>query len=178
MSNPAKEQNIQELSTMFAKAKAVVLTNYQGITAQELTRLRTHMHRRSLEFRVVKNTLARRAAKNTPFAVLDAGKLKGPLSLVVSYDDIIAPAKALADYAKTDAKKKPEIICGVIEGKKISPAEVSALSELPSKEVLLSMMLSAFQGPTTNFVGVFSSLLRKLVGTLAAVQEKKEKTGS
>ena len=89
-----------------------------------------------------------------------------------------APAKALADYAKTDAKQKPQVICGVIEGKKISPEEVKALSELPSKEVLISRMLSVMQGPTTNFAGVFSGLLRKLVGTLAAVQEQKEKSGS
>ena len=162
---------------MFARAKSVVLANYQGITAQELTRLRSHMHGRSVEFRVVKNTLARRASKNTPFEILDAVKLKGPISLVVSYDDLVAPAKALADYAKTDAKKKPIVICGVIEGKKISPADVQALSDLPSKEALISMMLSTFQGPTTDFVGVFNSLLRKLVGTLAAVQEKKGSTG-
>ena len=178
MPNPAKDQEIQELSSLFAKAKSVVLTNYQGITAQELTQLRAHMHHRALDFRVVKNTLARRAARNTPFAVLDAGKIKGPISLVIGYGDIVAPAKALADYAKTDAKKKPEVICGVIEGKKISPEDVRALSDLPSKEVLISKMLSTFQGPTTNFVGVFSSLLRKLVGTLAAVQEKKGETGN
>ena len=65
------------------------------------------------------------------------------------------------------------MICGIFDGKKISPEEVKALSDLPSKEVLISKMLSVMQGPTTNFAGVFSGLLRKLVGTLAAVQEKK-----
>lgn len=177
MPNPAKEQSIKDLTSLFSRAKSVVLTNYQGITAQELTQLRTHMHRRSLDFRVVKNTLARQAAKSTKFSVLDTDELKGPISLVVSYDDIIAPAKALADYAKTDAAKKPEIIFGVLEGKKITPAEVKALSDLPSREVLISKMLSSFQGPTTGFVGVFSSLLRKLVGTLEAVKNKKEQAG-
>lgn len=177
MPNPVKEQSIKDLTSLFSKAKSVVLTNYQGITAQELTQLRTHMHNRSLDFRVVKNTLARQAAKNTAFAVLDTDELKGPVSLVISYNDIIAPAKALADYARTDAKKKPEILFGVVEGKKITSVEVKALSDLPSKEVLLSKMLSTFQGPTTGFVGVFSSLLRKLVGTLEAVKNKKEQAG-
>lgn len=178
MSNPAKEQSIKDLSEMFSKAKSVVLTNYQGITAAELTQLRAHMRKRSLDFKVVKNTLARHACKNTDFSVLEATKIKGPISFVVSYKDVTAPAKALADYAKTDAKQKPQVICGVIEGKKISPEEVKALADLPSKEVLISKMLSVMQGPTTNFVGVFSGLLRKLVGTLTAVQEQKEKSGS
>lgn len=178
LSNPAKEQNIKELSEMFSKAKSVVLTNYQGISAPELTRLRAHMRSRSLEFRVVKNTLARHASRNTAFSVLDTAGIKGPISFVVGYDEVTAPAKALADYAKTDAKQKPQVICGILDGKKISPEEVKALSDLPSKEVLISRMLSVMQGPTTNFAGVFSGLLRKLVGTLAAVQEKKGESGS
>ena len=66
------------------------------------------------------------------------------------------------------------MICGVVEGKKVSAEEVKAIAGLPSKEVLLSQMLAVFNGPTTNFAGVFSSLLRKLVGTLDAVREKKE----
>ena len=66
-----------------------------------------------------------------------------------------------------------EIICGVVEGKKVSSEEVQALANLPSREELISQMLSVFQGPTTNFAGVFSSLLRKLVGTLDADSRKK-----
>ena len=99
---------------------------------------------------------------------------KGPVSILVGFEDVIAPAKALADFAKSGATKSPEIICGVVEGKKVSSEEVQALAKLPSREELISQMLSVFQGPTTNFAGVFSSLLRKLVGTLDAIREKKE----
>ena len=67
-----------------------------------------------------------------------------------------------------------DVICGVFEGKKISSEEVQVLADLPSREELISHMLSVFQGPTTNFVGVFSSLSRKLVGTLDAIRVKKE----
>ena len=170
--NPAKIEKVKELNEVFQKAKACVLTDYQGIDAPSIANLRSHMRERSVEFRVIKNKLARQAAKNTSFEVLDEN-FKGPVSLVVSYDDLVAPAKALADFAKTGAPKTPKILCGIIEGQKISPEEVTALSKLPPREVLLSQMLAVFQGPTTNFVGVFSSLLRKLVGTLDAVREKK-----
>ena len=157
---------------MFQKATAAVLANYQGIDATSITAMRASMRSKSVEFRVVKNTLAKLAAKNTPFEALDAS-FTGPVSLLVSYDDPVAPAKALADQRKADEKKTPKVICGLVEGKMISAEGVKALADLPSREALLGQMLSVFQGPTTNFAGVFSSLLRKLVGTLDAVREKK-----
>jgi len=79
----------------------------------------------------------------------------------------------LAEFEKSGAPKSPKVICGVVEGKKISPEQVKALADLPSKEALVSQLLAVFNGPATNFAGVFSSLLRKLVGTLDAVREKK-----
>jgi large subunit ribosomal protein L10 len=176
MPTPAKQQEIDELNSVFKRAKGVVMTRYQGITAPALGVLRAHMHQRSLEFRVVKNSLARKAAKNTGMEALDA-HFKGPVSLIMSFNDVVAPAKALRDYAKTKPEVEPEVLVGMVDGKKVTPQEVKVLSELPSKEVLLAQMLSTFQGPTTQFVGVFHALLRKLVGTLAAVQEKKAKSG-
>ena len=154
------------------KAKSAVLANYQGIEASEMTQLRKHMRVRAIDFRVIKNTLARQAAKNTPFEMLDE-ELSGPVSLVLSFEDAVAPAKALAEYSKTGAAKTPKVICGVIEGKKVSSEEVKALADLPSKQVLISQLLSTMNGPTTNFVGALSGLLRKLVGTLDAIKEKK-----
>ncbi len=170
--NAEKIKKVEELNGLFLKAKSAVLANYQGIEAPELTELRDHMRSRSVDFRVVKNTLARQAAKNTSFELLDE-EFKGPVSLVLSFEDAVAPAKALAEYAKSGVEKSPKVICGVIGGKKVSPAQVEALADLPSREVLISQMLAVFNGPTTNFAGVFSSLLRKLVGTLDAVREKK-----
>ena len=170
--NAEKIKKVEELNGLFMKAKSAVLANYQGIEAPELTALRSHMRGRSIDFRVIKNTLARQAAKNTPFELLDE-EFSGPVSLVVSYEDAVAPAKALADYAKTGAQKTPKVICGVVEGKKVSPEEVKALADLPSKEALIAQLLATMNGPTTNFVGVMGGLLRKLVGTLEAIKEKK-----
>ena len=172
MPNAEKIKKVEELNGVFLKAKSAVLANYQGIEAPELTQLRSHMRSRAIDFRVIKNTLARQAAKDTPFEMLDE-QFKGPVSLVVSFEDPVAPAKALAEFAKSGATKSPTVLCGVVEGKMVSSEEVKALADLPSKEVLISTMLSVFNGPTTNFAGVFSSLLRKLVGTLDAVREKK-----
>ena len=172
MANPEKQEAVKELNEVFQKASAAVLANYQGIDATSITAMRASMKNQSVEFRVVKNTLAKLAAKNTPFEVLDAN-FTGPVSVLVSYDDPVAPAKALADQRKIDSKKTPQVICGLVEGKMISAEGVAALADLPSRDALLGQMLSVFQGPTTNFVGVFNSLLRKLVGTLGAVREKK-----
>ena len=173
MANPLKVEAVKELHGVFSKAKSAVVADYQGIDAPGITALRVHMRNRSVDFRVVKNTLARRAVKDTALEVLGED-FKGPISVVVGFGDVVAPAKALADFAKSGAPKSPEVICGIVEGKKVSSREIQAIADLPSREELISKMLSVFQGPTTNFAGVFSSLLRKLVGTLDAVREKKE----
>jgi large subunit ribosomal protein L10 len=171
--NAEKIKVVEELNGMFQKAKSAVLADYQGIDALGLTRLRRHMRAQSVDFRVVKNTLARQAAKNTPFELLDED-FKGPVSMVVSFEDAVAPAKALAEFAKSGAPKSPKVLCGVVEGKKVSPDEVKALADLPPKEVLIAQLLATMNGPTTNFVGALNGLLRKFVGTLDAIREKKE----
>jgi large subunit ribosomal protein L10 len=170
--NTEKIKKVEELNGVFMKAKSAILANYQGIEAPELTQLRSHMRSRAIDFRVIKNTLARQAAKNTPFELLDE-EFSGPVSLVVSFDDAVAPAKALEEFSKSGATKNPRVICGVVEGKKISPEQVRALADLPSKEVLISQLLAVMNGPTTQFVGALGGVLRKLVGTLEAIKEKK-----
>lgn len=172
MATQEKIETVQGLNEKFGRAKAAVIADYQGISSPEMTQLRAHMRERSVEFLVIKNTLAKLAAKNTSFEVLDED-FKGPVSLVVSYEDAVAPAKALADYGKTDPEKEPEILCGMVEGKKITSAQVKALSNLPPKEVMIAQLLSVFQAPTSNFVGVFKAIMRQFVGTLEAVKDKK-----
>ena len=172
MPNAEKIKKVEELNGIFLKAKSAVLANYQGIEAPELTQLRSHMRSRAIDFRVIKNTLARQAAKNTPFELLGE-EFSGPVSLVVSFDDAVAPARALAEFSKLGAAKNPKVICGVVEGKRVSPEQVKAMADLPSKEVLISQLLATMNGPTTNFVGALSGVLRKLVGTLEAIKEKK-----
>lgn len=172
MPTSAKQQTIDELNDVFTRAKSAILAHYHGISAADMTVLRTHMRERAVDFRVIKNTLAKKAMKDTPLEVLES-EFKGPVSLLVSFDDAVAPAKALADYAKSGVKKSPDVVAGVVEGQPVTLEEIQALADLPSKEVLLSQLLSVMNGPTTNFVGVFSALLRKLVGTLDAIKDQK-----
>jgi len=168
----AKQQTIDELNDVFTRAKSAILAHYHGISAADMTILRTHMRERAVDFRVIKNTLAKKAMKDTPLEVLES-EFKGPVSLLVSFDDAVAPAKALADYARSGVKKSPDVVAGVVEGQQVTLEEIQTLADLPSKEVLLSQLLSVMNGPTTNFVGVFSALLRKLVGTLDAIKDQK-----
>ncbi|MFQ5716484.1 MAG: 50S ribosomal protein L10 [Nitrospinales bacterium] len=172
MPTAAKEETVKNLNQKFSKAKSAVLADYRGISAQELAALRRHMRDHAVDFFVTKNTLARRAAPNTPFEALTSS-FNGSISILVSYEDVVAPAKALAEYAKTGPKKEPEIVCGLVESQKISAEEVKELSNLPPREVLVARLLATFQSPTTRFAGVFSGLLRKFVGTLDAIKEKK-----
>ena len=95
MPTPAKQQKIDELSDIFSRAKSALLAHYHGISAEDMTALRAHMRERAVDFRVIKNTLAQKAAKNTPLEVLE-NDFKGPVSLIVSFDDAVAPAKALS----------------------------------------------------------------------------------
>ncbi len=172
MPTPAKQQTIDELNDVFTRAKSAILAHYHGISAADMTALRTHMRERAVDFQVIKNTLAQKALKDTPLEVLKS-EFKGPVALLVSFDDAVAPAKALSDYAKSGVEKSPEVVAGVVEGQQVTREEIKALADLPSKEVLLSQLLSVMNGPTTNFVGVFSALLRKLVGTLEAIKDQK-----
>ena len=174
MATEIKKESIDVLNEKFSKATSAILARYQGITANEMNQLRSHLRERSLEILVVKNTLAKIAAKDTSFEELDAD-FKGPVSVVVGYGDIIDPAKALADFSKTNPEKEPEVICGLAEGKKISPGGVKVLADLPPKEVLVAKLLSTMQAPTTNFVGVFSGLLRQFVGVLDGIRDKKSR---
>ncbi len=172
MPTPAKQQTVDELNDVFTRAKSAILAHYHGISAADMTALRTHMRERAVDFQVIKNTLAQKALKDTPLEVLES-EFKGPVALLVSFDDAVAPAKALSDYAKSGVEKSPEVVAGVVEGQQVTREEIKALADLPSKEVLLSQLLSVMNGPTTNFVGVFSALLRKLVGTLEAIKDQK-----
>jgi large subunit ribosomal protein L10 len=172
LATESKKESIDSLNEKFSRATSAVLARYKGITANEMNSLRSHLRERSLEILVVKNTLAKIAAKDTPFEVLDSD-FKGPVSVVVGYGEVVGPAKALADYLKAGPVNEPEVICGLVEGKKIASEGVKALSDLPPKEVLVAQLLSTVQAPTTNFVGVFSGLLRQFVGVLDAIKEKK-----
>ncbi len=171
MDKTSKEQLVAELTKKMGAAKAAFLTDYRGIDVEAANALRGELHKANVEYRVVKNTFLKLAIKGTDNECLSE-YLNGPTSLTIAKDDPVAPAKALSDFAK--ANKDFELKCGVLDGKLLSVAEIVALADLPSREVLLAKVLGSISAPATNFVGVLAAMPRSLVQVLGAIKEQKE----
>jgi len=166
-----KASIVGELSDKFAKAKIAIVTDYCGLTVSELEELRIALRKCDSEVRVAKNTLLRRAAAGTDFEQMEE-HFTGTTALTVSYDDPVGPAKILVDFAKDH--EKLEIRGAVLEGKPLSPEDLAALATLPSKEILLSQLLSVMQAVPTSFVRVLNGVPQKMVYALQAIADQKE----
>lgn len=143
-----KMQIVADIVQKLSDSKTTILTDYRGLDVAEVTELRKSLREAGIEFKVLKNTLVRRATAEVNLTDIDEF-LAGPTAIAFSYDDLVAPAKILSDFAKKhDAL---EIKAGLLEGKFISSDEIKALASLPSREGLLSMLLSVLQAPMRNF---------------------------
>ena len=166
-----KQQEIDSLKESFVKSESVILADYCGLTVGQMQDVRTKLRSASVEFRVAKNTLAKRAIKDTDSESLSE-VFTGPTAIAFSYADPVAGAKVLSelveDYAAFELKG------GVLGNKLLSIGDITALSKLPTKEVLLSQLLSVMNGPMTGFVRVLSGNQRSLVQVLSAIKDTKE----
>lgn len=171
MATESKIQVVEEFAAKLATAKAAFIADYRGLTVDEVNELRGKLRDAGVEYRVVKNTLLKLAAKDTPFECLSEF-LQGPTAIAIAQDDPVAPAKVLSDYAKDS--KVFELKSAVLEGKVLSEADIKALADLPSREVLLAKMLGSINAPVSNFVGVLAAVPRSLVQVLSAVKDQKE----
>lgn len=142
-----KAQLVTEVAEQFKNASSVVVVDYLGITVEEATNLRAELRKEGVQFAVVKNSILSRAAKEAGLEGMD-DIFKGPSAVAFSNEDVVAPAKILADFAKK--VEALEIKAGVVEGKVSSKEEIEALAKLPSREGLLSMLLSVLQAPVRN----------------------------
>ncbi len=170
MDRKTKEQVVAELHEKLQGVKLAVLANYSGMSVAKITALRNDLRKSGTEMRVIKNTLLRIASKDTDFVVLDK-HLKGPLALILNYGDAVESTKALVDFAKKNAEL--EIKAGLMGGKLLSKEQIGTLAELPSREVLLSKLLSVMVGVQTGLVTVLSGVPRSLVQVLDAYRAKK-----
>ncbi|MEJ9210777.1 50S ribosomal protein L10 [Bacillus smithii] len=159
-----KKQIVEEITEKFKNSVSTIVVDYRGLNVAEITELRKKLREAGVEFKVYKNTLTRRAAEAAELAEIN-DVLTGPNAIAFSNDDVVAPAKILNNFAKEN--EALEIKVGVIEGKVVSLEEIKALAELPSREGLLSMLLSVLQAPIRNF-----ALAAK------AVAEQKEEQGA
>jgi large subunit ribosomal protein L10 len=169
-----KKEVVAEVSERLKKAQAVVLAEYRGLPVEDITVLRSQARASGVYLRVLKNTLARRAVKGTPFEKL-SDQMVGPLAYGIS-DDPVAAAKVLHAYAKTN--EKLVIKGGMMPNYLMSAKEVGNLATMPSRAELLAKLMGTMQAPITKFVQTLNAVPSKLVRTLAAVRDQKEKASA
>ncbi|TLY34437.1 MAG: 50S ribosomal protein L7/L12 [Nitrospirae bacterium] len=172
MRKEAKTEAIAELHEKFSRARVAVLTECVGLEGQEVTELRRRLRGVKAELKVVKNTLAVLAAEGTPMSIAKE-HFKGPLSLAIGYDDPALPAKILRDFiAQEKRDKKMRVTLGMVEGILFDAARMKAVADLPSRNVLLSLLLARMQSPIVGLVGTMNGILSNFVGVLMAIKDK------
>ena len=161
----AKAESVEVLKERLGSTKTAVITEYRGLTVQQISDLRKQLKGAAAEYKVVKNRLARLAVKDSPLDALGP-HLKGPTGLAFTKQDPVAVAKALQTFARTNPQL--QIKLGLVEGKVLQPAELKALADLPSKEQIRSQIVGAVQGPMAQLVSLLQAPLRELVYVLEA----------
>lgn len=167
----SKKQIVADMIEKLKTAQAGVLVDYCGLTVEEDTDLRNKLRAAGVEYKVVKNTLTRFAAKEVGFDELDA-VLNGPTSLAVSYDDPVAPAKVIADFAKDN--EKLEIKSGFLDGKVISLEEINQLAKTPSKDVLIAKIMGSLNSPISALTRTLQAIVDNGVELSEIEAPKKE----
>ncbi|WP_336028215.1 50S ribosomal protein L10 [Geodermatophilus sp. FMUSA9-8] len=173
MPTQAKAVVIDEITQRFQNSSAAVLTEYRGLTVAQLTQLRRSLGAGS-SYAVVKNTLTKRAADSVGHT--DLGPLlNGPTAIAFIEGDVVEAAKAIRDFARAN----PLLVVkgGVVEGRTVTPAEVTALADVEPREVLLAKLAGAMKGNLTKAAGLFQAPLSQVARLAAALQEKKPAEG-
>lgn len=170
MNKGQKQEVVQDMAERLDRANALIMTDFSGLGVEAITELRHQLRAKGYEYVVVKNTLLRRAAKGKAAEAL-SDKLAGPNGMGISYGDPVDMAKVLVEFGKTNAKF--DIKGGLLSGKPIDAAGVTALAKLPSREVLLAMLLGAMNGVPRNMVSVLAAVPRSLLNVLKAIEEQK-----
>ncbi|MCS6897777.1 MAG: 50S ribosomal protein L10, partial [Nitrospira sp.] len=178
MKRDEKAAAVAELAEKFGRAHLAILTECAGLPVNHMTELRKQLRSAKAEYRVVKNTLAARAVEGTSLAALK-DRFKGPVGVVIGYDDPVLPTKVLREFIGAEKRdEKIRITVGVLDGKVVQPSDLEAVAKLPKREVLLAMLFSAMQGPVRGLVCTLQAVLAKVVRVIVAIQEKKKEEGA
>jgi large subunit ribosomal protein L10 len=165
-----KKAVVAEVSQQVKGAQSIILAEYRGMQVSDMTVLRAKARKANVYFHVMKNTLARRAVADTPFAGL-TDHMVGPLVYGIS-DDPVAAAKVMHDFAK--ANDKFVIKAGALANSVMSAKEVASLASMPSRDELIAKLMGTMQAPATKFVQTLNEVPTKFVRGLAAVRDSKQ----
>jgi large subunit ribosomal protein L10 len=166
VSKEKKVEKIEELQAAVTGSSIGILTDYRGLSTLELTSLRRTLRAAGIEYRVVKNTLARLAVQQAGWEDL-SGLFTGPVAVAFGHDEISGPARVLADYIRTN-KSELSIKGGFLGDRPLSPEDVKEIANLPSKEVLLAKVLGGMQAPISGLARCLVAPMQGLVGVLQA----------
>ena len=167
-----KAEQVELIAEKLKRAKVAVLTDYRGLTVSQLQDLRGKLRTGDVEYRVVKNTLARRAAEVAGHPELQS-ELKGPVAIAFGYDDLGVAAKLINEFVRA-TRLKLEIVGGLVEGRVFSPEQVKQLADLPSRDTLIAQLLGTLQSPVAQLVGIMQTPVQQLLGVLNAYKDKLE----
>ncbi len=174
MARPEKVATVEEIKGKLEGARAAVLTEYRGLTVSELADLRAALRAAEAEYKVYKNTLARRAAEEAGLGDL-VSLLEGPTAITFVKGDAVAAAKALRDYSKANAKLV--VKGGILGTRVIEPSDVAALAEIEPREVLLAKIAGGFQAPLVKAAGLFQAFTRNMAYGVKALIDKRVAEG-
>jgi large subunit ribosomal protein L10 len=170
MARPDKEAQVAELVEKLNTAKSVIVTDYMGLNVAEITELRRKLREAGVDYKVVKNTLARIAAKKAEIEAINEF-FNGPTAIAFGIEDAISPARVLVDFS--NEHEKLEIKGGALNREIISVEKVDYLAKIPRRDILLAKALAGMQAPISGLVNVLQGNLRGLVQVLNQIKEQK-----